>query len=210
MHLFRRRTTRRGTVILRCGTGLLAVLGLVAACGDRNGSGQPATGPSHSKASQALPDSSRTSVDWAGSYHGVLPCADCEGIDTTITLSRDLTFVLRSRYLGKSDRVFERRGSFTWDVPSDDPANACTKLTLFFKHPAQAGTAYDYRTFLVVGTAAQGDDLRDGEAEAGGRALRNPGNAPGEFQRRQRAHARDDNSPLAIHAIASVMLEPWI
>jgi hypothetical protein len=46
-------------------------------------------------------------------------------------------------------------GAFTWDVPSDDPTNACTKLTLFFKHPVQAGKAYEYRTFLVVGTAAQ-------------------------------------------------------
>jgi hypothetical protein len=46
-------------------------------------------------------------------------------------------------------------GAFTWDVPSNDPTNACTKLTLFFKHPAQAGKTYDYRTFLVVGTTAQ-------------------------------------------------------
>jgi len=39
-------------------------------------------------------------------------------------------------------------------VPSDDPTNACTKMTAFFKHPAQAGQVHDYRTFLVAGELA--------------------------------------------------------
>jgi hypothetical protein len=43
---------------------------------------------------------------------------------------------------------------YTWVVPSDDPTNACTKMTAFFKHPAQAGQVHDYRTFLVAGELA--------------------------------------------------------
>jgi uncharacterized lipoprotein NlpE involved in copper resistance len=34
---------------------------------------------------------------------GTLPCADCEGIRTTITLREDETFDRERLYLGKSD-----------------------------------------------------------------------------------------------------------
>ena len=57
---------------------------------------------------------SKTSLDWDGIYRGVLPCADCEGIETTITLSKDAHYTLATRYLGKSDSVFERSGTFNW------------------------------------------------------------------------------------------------
>lgn len=40
---------------------------------------------------------------------------------------------------------------YTWDVPSDDPVFACSKITAFFKHPAVAGYAYAYRTWVIVG-----------------------------------------------------------
>ena len=58
---------------------------------------------------------SRSSLDWAGTYEGVVPCADCEGIETSIVLDYDDTFVLRTTYLGKSDEVFEQRGTVVWD-----------------------------------------------------------------------------------------------
>ena len=57
---------------------------------------------------------SKTSLDWDGIYRGVLPCADCEGIETTITLSKDAHYTLATRYLGKSDSVFERSATFNW------------------------------------------------------------------------------------------------
>ncbi|MEC5317931.1 envelope stress response activation lipoprotein NlpE [Brenneria populi subsp. brevivirga] len=34
----------------------------------------------------------------AQSYRGILPCADCEGIDTSLFLSEDGTFILRQHY----------------------------------------------------------------------------------------------------------------
>lgn len=39
---------------------------------------------------KATSDNSMTSVDWVGSYQGILPCADCEGIKTQIVLNKDL------------------------------------------------------------------------------------------------------------------------
>ncbi len=45
-----------------------------------------------------------------------MPCADCEGIETEVLLKKDLTFVLKTKYLGKGDaKVFEEKGNFTWD-----------------------------------------------------------------------------------------------
>lgn len=59
---------------------------------------------------------SQNSLDWQGTYKGVIPCADCEGIETEITLNADLTFTLKTKYLGKGDgKVFQETGSFVWD-----------------------------------------------------------------------------------------------
>ena len=37
-------------------------------------------------------------------YTGVLPCADCEGVETTVTLFADTTFAYHSTYLGKNPK----------------------------------------------------------------------------------------------------------
>lgn len=59
---------------------------------------------------------SQNSLDWQGTYKGITPCADCEGIETEIVLNSDLTFVSKTKYLGKGDgKVFAETGSFVWD-----------------------------------------------------------------------------------------------
>lgn len=59
---------------------------------------------------------SRNSLDWAGTYSGTLPCADCAGIATRITLTSEETYELSETYLGESDRAFVERGRFSWDA----------------------------------------------------------------------------------------------
>ena len=51
----------------------------------------------------ATQHTSEISRDWYGSYAGVVPCADCAGIETSIPLNEDLSYQLRTRYLGKDD-----------------------------------------------------------------------------------------------------------
>ncbi len=53
-----------------------------------------------------------------GIYMGMLPCADCSGIEYTLTLNPDSTFILKSTYLGKpADRnTFIEAGS--WNMVS--------------------------------------------------------------------------------------------
>jgi len=65
----------------------------------------------------AKPDaahSSRNSLDWAGVYEGVLPCADCPGIQTRLTLSRDETYELSTLYLDRDKVPRIVRGRFSW------------------------------------------------------------------------------------------------
>lgn len=57
----------------------------------------------------------QNSLDWSGTYKGITPCADCEGIETEVTLNNDMTFIVKTKYKGKSDKVFEEKGSFKWD-----------------------------------------------------------------------------------------------
>jgi heat shock protein HslJ len=59
---------------------------------------------------------SRLSLDWQGSYFGILPCANCEGIATTIHINEDETYEIQMIYLGKDDSsTFWHNGQFSWD-----------------------------------------------------------------------------------------------
>jgi uncharacterized lipoprotein NlpE involved in copper resistance len=62
----------------------------------------------------SLGDNSQNSLDWNGVYKGTLPCADCEGIETTINLKSDGTFRRTLNYLGKEDGFFSDEGTFMW------------------------------------------------------------------------------------------------
>jgi copper homeostasis protein (lipoprotein) len=55
------------------------------------------------------------SIDWAGTYLGTLPCADCEGIETELTLKHDNSYSLKTRYIGNGDKTFEENGTFSWN-----------------------------------------------------------------------------------------------
>lgn len=59
--------------------------------------------------------SSRDALDWDGRYIGRLPCADCEAIETQLTLSLDGRYVLKTRYLGRSEDWRHEAGRFGWD-----------------------------------------------------------------------------------------------
>lgn len=54
----------------------------------------------------------QVSPDYAGTYKGVLPAADCPGIKTTLTLNPDKTFTIHSEYLEKNVS-FDEKGTYT-------------------------------------------------------------------------------------------------
>lgn len=59
-------------------------------------------------------DNSQTSLDWAGIYAGLLPCADCEGIETQLQVNKDNTYVLKRKYIGKPAEVITNTGTVKW------------------------------------------------------------------------------------------------
>lgn len=88
---------------------LPAISLLFAACGEQQA-------PNHEPGveSPSPADNSRTSLDWAGTYSGTVPCANCEGIATRININDDGTYMLQTQYIGKSDERFVAEGTFAW------------------------------------------------------------------------------------------------
>jgi uncharacterized lipoprotein NlpE involved in copper resistance len=84
-----------------------------------------ATDSTEQSATETIPDgpiaktdmhNSMIALDWNGVYKGTLPCANCEGIETILTLNTDLTYILFTNYLGRNDALEEeKKGSFTWN-----------------------------------------------------------------------------------------------
>jgi uncharacterized lipoprotein NlpE involved in copper resistance len=66
----------------------IAILAIIAAAVSLSACFSNVTAPAASQP----PDmhTSQTSLDWDGSYAGVVPCADCAGIETFITINEDL------------------------------------------------------------------------------------------------------------------------
>ncbi|GHT78668.1 lipoprotein involved with copper homeostasis and adhesion [Bacteroidia bacterium] len=62
----------------------------------------------------SMADNSRNSLEWYGTYTGVIPCADCEGIKTQVILTDSNTYTIRREYLGKKEAVYTYSGTFTW------------------------------------------------------------------------------------------------
>lgn len=57
---------------------------------------------------------SKNSLDWAGVYEGELPCADCAGIKTTVSINMDGRFKKKEHYNGKKGS-FDTEGMLVWD-----------------------------------------------------------------------------------------------
>lgn len=85
----------------------LLVIGMTA-CGT-----PPAPPP---PAPPTMPSVDRHHVDWAGTYGGELPCADCPGILTRLRLDTAGNYRLHLVYHGRPDSVQGHMGRFTWDA----------------------------------------------------------------------------------------------
>ena len=59
------------------------------------------------------------SLDWPGVYRGFVPCDDCKGIKTELALNKNNTYLLLSVYVGKSEREYVDKGTFTFEVQNN-------------------------------------------------------------------------------------------
>lgn len=110
------------------GLALMAVWLLVTGC-DNAAKQTPSDTPAQSVIQSGdTAHNARISLDWAGTYQGMLPCADCEAINTKVTLNADSSYQLEQVYVGKSAQVFTEQGRFNWSdagntvlLEADDP-----------------------------------------------------------------------------------------
>jgi uncharacterized lipoprotein NlpE involved in copper resistance len=58
------------------------------------------------------------SLDYYGTYTGTVPCADCAGLKTEITLDADNHYTVKTEYLGKDETVYTETGVYSWDKNS--------------------------------------------------------------------------------------------
>ena len=86
---------------------LLAVATVVSAATQQSGAGVP-------PARSADMHNSRNSLDWAGTYEGVLPCTDCPGTKTRLTLNYDGSYRLVTQAQGSQSPEKSVSGVFTW------------------------------------------------------------------------------------------------
>lgn len=107
---------------------LLMVLALSAACNQKPETAATSAQPpvadqklviveeQKAEATPTAGDSTQNSVDWEGTYTGVIPCASCEGISMALTLNADNTYNLEEEYLGKQEEPLSSVGKFTWQA----------------------------------------------------------------------------------------------
>jgi len=100
------------------------VLSILAACGGNQQTGTSAADGAHN---------SQNALDWDGAYRGIIPCADCPGIQTTVYLNKDLTYRMTMKYLEREGAQLEYTGKFSWNdkgntITLESNSNQTTKF----------------------------------------------------------------------------------
>ena len=112
------------TVMTRMNKGVLLILAIALIAG---------AGVYLAEKNQTTPEPSKqtspqdTQMVQSKVYHGILPCADCSGLDTTLTLSPDNTYSLSEVYQGKNDdNPFVTHGR--WEEQAGTPRDPEAKI----------------------------------------------------------------------------------
>lgn len=93
---------------------LFAPAFFMLACGEKPAPAAESDRDPEIRMESAPPDmhDAANSLDYTGTYRGILPCADCEGVRSELTLVYDNTFTLKTTLLGKGDGKEQVRTGF--------------------------------------------------------------------------------------------------
>jgi len=61
-------------------------------------------------------DNSRNSLDWGGTYKGIIPCASCPGIEVILKINYDNDYTMSWEYLERDVEKVKSSGKFKWDA----------------------------------------------------------------------------------------------
>ncbi|WP_164905236.1 copper resistance protein NlpE [Aequorivita ciconiae] len=92
-------------------------------------------GPIETVSPKADRANKKETLDWAGVYEATSPCADCDGIKTTVELKTDKTFNMSQTRIGKTgdDIRFKESGNFTWEDNGSDVVLEAGKYRIKFE-----------------------------------------------------------------------------
>jgi copper homeostasis protein (lipoprotein) len=95
---------------------LVAVSILTACKSENSGDTNQNSQAEHNATSEEISHTAIKSRDHIGLYQGVLPCSDCEGIETSLYLMANNAYLLTKVYTGlEDDRAFKNIGDFKWN-----------------------------------------------------------------------------------------------
>ena len=69
----------------------------------------------HGKNHSKMVKPEKESEKFHGIYYGYLPCKDCDGIKTTLSLKNKRNYLLVTQYAKTSTREFFEKGKYVWD-----------------------------------------------------------------------------------------------
>lgn len=95
--------------------------------------------------------------EWVGQYKGTLPCEDCDGIATTLTLKEDGSFQHVAYYRGKNEPAVVSRGTISWD-------DSGSQLLLNLKDQNTQNFAFDSVELRLLDETGQTISTPEGQA----------------------------------------------
>lgn len=99
--------------------------------------------------------SSQHSLDWNGTYEGVLPCADCEGIQTQITIDLDGNYTRKVTYLKDGNKdTYTEQGLFAWNKQGTKIILKSTSENKFYQVGENYIRALDMDGNIITGALA--------------------------------------------------------
>jgi uncharacterized lipoprotein NlpE involved in copper resistance len=114
-----------------------------------------ATLPCEDGAEVIVEDNSETALDWVGTYKGVVPCDDCDGMEITLTLRDDENYRLEIVYIGKDQKPVVEDYVFTWNIRGDIVMLSNREFDLFEQFQVVENAVY-----LLV---HNGEDVSEGD-----------------------------------------------
>lgn len=73
-------------------------------------------------------------LDWEGTYAGTIPCDDCDGIFTELTLNNDNTFIMHTtKMLNDKQTKSSQEGLYKWDESGSTVILGKTGFTSMYK-----------------------------------------------------------------------------
>ncbi|MDR2468486.1 MAG: copper resistance protein NlpE [Spirochaetaceae bacterium] len=128
---------------------MLIMMILMAACVKK---GIPSAAPQEEAVDM---HASRISLDWIGTYTGVIPAASGPGIEVTLKLTAEETYVINYHYIDRSNDIFKDEGRFSWNVEGNEIILDSENFPKYYRIGENRITQLDLEGNPITGMSAE-------------------------------------------------------